>query len=100
MLNENVMIAEIILKQLGGSRFVAMTGAKDFLAVDRGLMFRIPRTRNIRKVIITLRSDDTYNVEFIAIRNLDAKVVKKLDGLFCDQLQSEFTKITGLDTHI
>lgn len=30
-------IATTILQQLGGKRFVVMTGAKDFIAIDNGL---------------------------------------------------------------
>lgn len=35
-------IAETILSQLGGRRFIAFTGAKEFVAIESGLMFRLP----------------------------------------------------------
>lgn len=35
------MTAQTILNQLGGNRFVAMTGAKNFVALENGIKFNI-----------------------------------------------------------
>ncbi|MGI9949502.1 hypothetical protein [Vibrio hyugaensis] len=35
-------IANTILAQLGGNRFIVMTGAKQFVAIEQGLMFTLP----------------------------------------------------------
>ena len=35
-------IATTILQQLGGSRFIAMTGAKNLVAEENALIFRLP----------------------------------------------------------
>lgn len=37
--NARKAIAETILSQLGGRRFIAFTGAKEFVAIESGLMF-------------------------------------------------------------
>lgn len=39
----NTMIAETILQQLGGNKFVVMTGAKNFVALENGIKFNIGR---------------------------------------------------------
>jgi hypothetical protein len=68
VLNESVNkeVSETILQQLGGRRFIVMTGAKDFVAIDNGLRFRIGKNSsraNIVKVI--LQGDDTYTMQFV-----------------------------------
>lgn len=94
-------VATTILQQLGGNRFVAMTGAKDFVGSDDALMFRIPQANGINKVRIILGADDLYMVEFWKIggsrapRQIDVK-----HRIYADQLQAVFTSVTGLDTHL
>ena len=94
-------IAATIKQQLGGARFCIMTGAKQFsYSEDGSLNFRIPRTKNIRAIRITLDADDTYTMTFFSIRKLDCKVVHEVSGVYCDQLQSVFTSKTGLYTRL
>jgi len=63
--NKNKEIANIILQQLGGRHFAIMTGAKQFVAIDNGIRFRIGRNATrANQVKIVLRFDDTYNMEF------------------------------------
>lgn len=60
-------VAETILKQLGGDRFIAMTGARNFLADGNALRFRLPSNfakRRINAVRFTLNGTDTYDVVF------------------------------------
>ncbi len=106
---EKMAIANTILQQLGGHKFVVMTGAKDFLGLESGLRFRLPGgggyTKNgINKVEIDLQPDDLYTVRFSKIRftnriDLQTKTVSEFYGIYNDQLQSIFTAETGLDTH-
>jgi len=93
-------VAHTILDQLGGSRFVAMTGAKHFVGRVDGLAFRIPRTNGVSQVSITLAGDDTYTVEFIAMRGAQLRVVAKYEGVYCDQLQGVMTDATVLRTQL
>jgi hypothetical protein len=97
--------ARTIHKQLGGNRFTAMTGAKDFMASENGLQFRIPKAKDgINHVQVHLQGDDTYKVIYGRIAKKDGipqhKVISEHEGLYADQLQSHFTNHTGLYTHL
>jgi hypothetical protein len=92
-----------VLEQLGGNRFIAMTGAKDFIKdeAERMIGFKIGRnSKSINYVRITLNPKDMYDMEFIRTRNLDLKVVKRVNDIYFDQLQSVFTENTGMETHL
>jgi len=131
-LNESVdmQLSKTILSQLGGNMFVAMTGAKDFVAIDNGLKFRIGRNKSRANVVrITLDIYDTYTMEFWSVREVnmykimmkcmekglsneeinekvkDAEAksnmkLKEYNGLYFDQLQEFFTEYTGLYTRL
>jgi hypothetical protein len=93
--------ADITLKQLGGNKFIAMTGAKQFSFGKQGLGFRIGKnSKSINYVRVDLKSNDLYDMEFIRIRGTKIKVVKKVTGVYNDQLQKIFTKHTGLYTRL
>lgn len=93
-------IAEIILQQLGGGRFKAMTGAWNFVAIERGLRFSIPAVRGINRVTVTLTPADDYDVKFDFYRggNFYDRGIRR--GVYADNLQAVFTHETGLDTHL
>ena len=100
-------VATIILQQLGGSRFNAMTGAKDHFADGNALQFKLPNNfakDGINFDKIRLMPDDTYKMEFSKFtkkRYVWATwVIKEIDNVYNDQLQSIFTEVTGLDTHL
>ena len=94
-------IAKTILQQLGGNKFIAMTGAKNLGSTNKSLQFKIGRnSKSISHVIITLKSSDLYDVEFIRIRGVKRTVVKKLKGVYADMLRKIFTKYTGLRTSL
>jgi len=108
-------VAEEILRQLGGRQFIAMTGAKNFLKDEKNnwMSFRIGRNASKTNYIkITLRGDDLYTMEFMRITSprLNKKtwtyskgkttLIKKYDGLWCDQLQEMFTEVTGMATRM
>ena len=61
----NQTIAKVIVQQLGGNQFAMMTGAKQFVAIENGVRFRIGKNKTRANMVkITLRWDDTYNMEF------------------------------------
>lgn len=95
-------VSQIILQQLGGNKFIAMTGAKNFVGSDDYLMFSIGRgaKNSINKVKITLDSNDTYTVEFAKMRGINYTVVKTVSGIYFDQLQAVFKRNTGMDTRL
>lgn len=97
-------VAETILSQLGGRRFLAMTGAKNLCQLERGtgLGFQLPRAFAKNKathVQIVLEPTDTYRVEFLKwnSRALTLAPVSSHAGVFCDALRRTFTAETGLD---
>lgn len=101
----NLAIATTILSQLGGNRFLAMTGARNLITVENGLSFSLPRQREfvkdgISRVTVKLTAEDLYDVEYGKMVGLKYVPVRKDEGLFCDQLQAFFTRATGLDTHL
>ncbi len=106
-------IAQTILQQLGGNRFIAMTGAKNF--VDDGYTLRMTLPRNASKanrLYITLDFDDTYTMRFFRYTapRLNTKKftfskekvteVKTIKGVYCDMLQERFTEVTKMYTRL
>ena len=94
----NVEIANTILKQMGGTgRLNAMTGAKDFVAIDNGVQFKIGRnSKSINTIVIRLNGRDLYDVEFGRVRKYEYKVVNKYDDVYNDMLKDLFEENTGM----
>ncbi len=94
--------AEILLRQLGGNRFIAMTGARNFLKDKDSLRFKIPSAKHgINYVKITLNPKDLYDIEFGKVsKNGSYKLIKFVEDIFVDSLQEVFTSYTGLYTHL
>lgn len=127
-MTKNQQIANTILQQLGGKRFLLMTGAKQLVAIENGLRFRIGRNDSKANMVrIVLKADDTYKMEFIKIGNMvnsyaimakskdhddflrklkaaekraEPKVLEEYDGICCDQLEELFNDYTKLATRL
>jgi hypothetical protein len=100
---EAKQIADTFLAQLGGNRFIAMTGAKMLTFGEKGeLTFRIGSgaTQGINCVKITLDADDTYTMTFYKIRGLKVTVVKEIDMVYAEDLRRVFTVTTGFRTSL
>lgn len=98
--NESQTIAAEILNQLGGSRFVAMTGAKMFAHDAGSLRFRLPSrfaTAGINFVKITLTAGDDYAIEYGKVWGLNYKAIATQTGIYADTLRASFKAATGLD---
>jgi hypothetical protein len=101
-MTRNQEIAQTILQQFGGrNRLSAMTGAKNFVAIENGLQFSIGRNAGgINIVIIKLRGDDTYDVEFGAARRVKLEmrytIKDRTEGAYADMLKPLFEKATGM----
>lgn len=96
-------VAQTILQQLGGRRFIVMTGAKNFTGGEQTLSFKVPSNTTkgrISHVRITLNACDLYDVEYLSIRGTTIKTVSTDEGIYCDRLQAAFTETTGLHTHL
>ena len=95
------VVANTILNQIGGRRFIMMTGAKDFVASEYGITFRLPARsakQGINKVRIVLLADDTYEMQFIKYANMMDKRIATSSGVYCDMLEDVFEANTGLYT--
>jgi hypothetical protein len=80
--------------------FRMMTGAKNFIAIESGLTFKIPRSNNISYVKIILTPMDEYDMFFMKMNKTEIIILKEVNGLFFDQLQEVFTRETGLYTSL
>lgn len=98
-LNENV--ASTILKQLGGNKFLAMTGARKLVGGENSLSFLIPKVKGgINFVKITLNNKDLYDIDFGNFRGASYVVKKTVDDVFAEDLRYVFTRKTGLYTSL
>ena len=96
-------VTKTILEQLGGGRFVAMTGANHFVGDDNTLKFRLPGGGGLCKdginyVTIRFEPSDTYTVEFFRVRALKQTQIKRYCDVYNDQLRDVFERATGLAT--
>lgn len=101
----DMTVAKTILEQLGGNKFIAMTGARNFVGDDKSLSFRLPGAggfckNGINAVRITLTPSDLYDVEYMRIRGIKVVVVEKVEGLYFDSLTDSFERVTGLVTSL
>lgn len=102
----NAHLADEILRQLGGSRFVAMTGAKHICNGGDRLHFGLPRIakNRINRVTIILTADDLYTVRFYNLagpsKGYAETDIKTVKGVYCDQLREVFERETGLLTSL
>ncbi len=90
------------LQQLGGNRFIAMTGAKHFGVGPNGMSFKIGRnSKRVNHVTIDYdRGRDLYNMKFDWVTIKGIKNKKTLKGIYADQLQDMFTRYTGMYTSL
>lgn len=109
----NTEKATIIINQLGGNKFLAMTGSKNFLALENGVRMDLAKNESgANKLEITLDGLDLYNMRFFKFTpgRLNKKTfaytddktteIQEYNGVFNNQLQELFTGVTGMDTHL
>ena len=100
----DLTVAKTILEQLGGGRFLTMTGAKNIIGSENGLSFRINSVnydgKRVNVVHITLDPSDTYTVVASYLRARKLKNVATVSDVYNDQLQAVFTRVTGLHTSL
>lgn len=101
-------ITATILEQLGGNKFIVMTGSKNFgFGTSKEdcpqLSFHLARNKaKAQYCSITLTPDDLYVVKFTKLnkKTYSLDTVSEHTGIYCDQLQELFTRVTGLYTHL
>lgn len=106
-------IAQTILAQLGGQRFIAMTGVSKLAYKDSTLYMRLPRNASAaNRLSITLDPTDTYTMRFfyqsggtlnkktLAPTPIKEKDVEVINDVYCDQLAEIFEHVTGMYTSL
>ena len=107
-------ISRTIWEQLGGGRFVVMTGCKNFVGDEKSLRMSIPRNHSkANRLTITYDGGtDTYQMRFwkftpFRFNSKTGKItpekyedLKVVDGVYCDQLQEIFTEYTWMYTRL
>lgn len=101
----DMTVPRTILEQLGGGKFITMTGAKHFTGSDRALSFRLPGARGFCKdginfVKISLNAEDTYDVLFLRLRGVQVKTIAERKSIYVEQLHDVIQTTTGLVTRM
>ena len=93
-------IATTIRDQIG-RKSLFMLGAKDLLAGDNYLGFKIGKNSapRVNYVKITLNSMDTYDIEFRWLTIRTNKLVSEAEGVYADMLHDALRTGTGMETH-
>jgi hypothetical protein len=96
------MVAETILKQLGGQLFIVMTGTKNFIKIgDNGIGMQLRRNKSKASHLrITLTPNDTYLMEFIKCTSKDLKTLERYEDVYNTELRGIFESATGMFTKI
>lgn len=98
---EQKMQAATILKQLGGNKFIMMTGSKNFVCDEKGIGFRFMRNKiGAQWCNIRLNSLDLYDMTFKSIKKDQVIIIKEINNLYDDQIESIFSETTGLATRL
>ena len=95
-------IAKTILEQLGGNKFRVMTGAKNLMGFENGLVMKLGRnSSNSNYLKITLNSMDTYDMEFAKLTRMgEKKSITEYNNIYNDMLTAQFTAHTGMYTSL
>lgn len=101
-------LADTIYSQLGGGKFMVMTGAKMFEGHRDGLSFKIGRNAtSTNHVTVKLNEGtDSYDMLFERVSldrktyEVKRKTIAKKEGVYCDMLRDIFTDVTGLATSL
>ena len=95
-------VAKTILSQLGGNKFAAMTGAKNFVDCGDALSMRIGRNKTSSNYLkVTLNSMDLYDMKFSRVSPKGGeRSITEYNNIFNDQLGEVFEKHTGCYTKL
>lgn len=104
-------IANTILAQIGG-KALFMMGAKDKIAIENGVQFKIRGSKVANTIKVVLDPSDTYTVTFmkyspirvnrktLEVSGGTAKVVKEFDSMYAEDLTRIIGDVTGLATSL
>ena len=108
-----VHVAEVILNQLGGCRFQAMTGSECFMPDGNTLRMKLTRNRaRANRLFITLENNDLYTMRFFRYSpgHINCKKLEWVNektteisvyrDVYAEDLCRIFTRVTGLNTEL
>lgn len=87
--------ANEILNQLGGNKFIAMTGATCY-SDGNTLVSKFKGSKVANIMYITLNENDLYDVKICKFKGMSIKTVKEINGTYANTLKPLFEKTTGL----
>lgn len=99
----NLPVATTILQQLGGARFMAMTGCRNPVGGENFLQLNLRRNNTKATYLkVTLNAMDLYDLEFFKLnpKTFDIEVKATHEGVYFDMLPAVFTQATGLYTSL
>ena len=95
-----------MVSQLGGNRFMAMTGSKpQYKDLKNDPLVAFKLTRNASKAnyltVTYVAAADTYKMDFVRIHGMnEPKAIESLENVYGSDLQRTFTSVTGLVTSL
>lgn len=93
------IVANTIREQIGHKAFF-MLGAKDLVASENALQFRIRGSRVCNSIRVELDPSDTYRVEFWKIHAGKSTKVAEVEDVYVDSLHQVIERNTGLYTSL
>lgn len=106
-------VANTILNQLGGNKFIGMTGASHFVSDGNTLRMTLPKNKSrANRLYITLEPTDTYTMRFFkyssprfnsktcSFSSEKVEEIKTFTDVYFYMLQEIFTTVTGMYTHL
>jgi hypothetical protein len=98
------IVAATILTQLGGYKFLTMTGAQALTYTERSVDYKIngkhPTAGRVNRVRIELADDDTYTITLYRQHKLECKQLEEKTGVYSAALALCFESMTGLRTSL
>ena len=92
-------VAQTILSQLGGNRFMVMTGSKVDNVTENSIRFKLGRGAKVTKFEVILTPADTYTVNLIKGTGVHCRLAKDpIHDVYCDNLVDVFERETGFYT--
>ena len=95
-------VVETILEQMGGNKFMVMTGARPVVHGPHMLTFKLPTNQSKANYLDVIHNPgkDLYTMIFrrVSNRGMDSKNLVEYDDVYADQLQPMFEKVTGMYT--
>jgi len=89
-------IASTIASQIGNRAF-AMMGAKNLVAGDKSLTFKVgTNAKKVTHIVVELEPSDTYTVRFVRVSRGGAVVSNVSQDVYADSLHTVIQNHTGL----